>query len=73
MIDSITFLVLAAATAFVGRTGWNNAPTWAAQAWEDPVECERRRKSLRCGAVACSVVAAVLAAGGLTPSIAALT
>jgi hypothetical protein len=69
---SVALLLLAAATAFVGRAGWDNAQTWAAEAWEDPVECERRRKSLRRGAVACCVAAGVLTVSGLTSFIGAL-
>lgn len=72
MKGSVTFLGLAAATALVGRAGWDNAQAWAAQAWEDPVECERRRASFRRGAVACFIAAAVLVVSGLASLIAAL-
>lgn len=68
----MTLLLLAAVAALVGRAGWHNAEAWAVQAWDDPLERERRRGSLRSGAVGCWVVAGVLAAGGLTSCMAAL-
>ena len=72
MTGAVTLLALAAAVAVVGRMGWRNADAWAAQAWEDPGERERRRDTLRRGAVACFLFAGVLAAGGVAAGVVAL-
>jgi hypothetical protein len=65
MIGAVTLLVMAAAVFLVGRYGWRNAGEWAAQSWEDPIERERRRATLRRGAVACWAFACALAAGAV--------
>jgi hypothetical protein len=69
MTGAVTLLVMAAAVFFMGRYGWRNAAAWAAQAWEDPIEQERRRATLRRGAVACWFFSAVLASGAVASAV----
>lgn len=70
MISGLVMGLLAAAVLLVGRAAWRSADQWAAQAWEDPGEQERKRDSLRRGAIACWVAAGALALGGVVSAVA---
>lgn len=72
MIGGLTLMALAAVVALLGQTGWRSADTWAAQAWEDPDEQERKRVILRRGALACWVAAGALGAAGAISALASL-
>lgn len=72
MTGGLTLVALAVVVALLGQVGWRSAGSWANQAWEDPDEAERKRVTLRRGALACWVVAGALAAAGVTAAIAAL-
>lgn len=69
MSNALVFGALAVAVALLGRVGWRQADSWAAQAWEDPIEQDRRRLSLRRGALACWVAAVLLAVGGVASAV----
>lgn len=72
MTAGLALMALAALVALLGRAGWHGAGSWAAQAWDDPDEQERKRITLRRGALACWVAAGALAAAGATAAAASL-
>jgi hypothetical protein len=70
--DAVVFAALAVAVALLGRVGWRQAEAWTARAWDDPIERDIRRRTVRRGAVACWIAAAALLAGSLASAIARL-
>ena len=69
MTDALVFAVLAVVVALLGRVGWRQADAWAARSWDDPIEQDLRRRTMRRGAMACWIAAAGLLAGAFASAV----